>query len=72
MPVDKIMRKRMKRFSAKMGHKKKMVHFWDYAVNPLNPRSIFLFSGSVFVDNIIEKRVKDFHEIFRKYSWHSK
>ena len=35
-------------------------HFRDIVVNPLNPGSIFLFSGSVFVSNIIEKRVNDF------------
>ena len=35
-------------------------HFRDVTVNPLNPGSIYLFLGSVFVCNIMEKRVNGF------------
>ena len=31
-----------------------------YAVNPLNPGSLFLFPGMVFVSNVMEKRVSGF------------
>ena len=34
--------------------------FLDFAVNPLKPRSIFPFSGSVIVSSIMEKRVNGF------------
>ena len=39
-------------------------YFRDVTVNPLNPRSIFLFPGSVFVYNIMEKRVNGFSWFF--------
>ena len=35
----------------------------DVAFNPLDPGPIFLFSGFVFVSNIMEKRVNEF-------TWH--
>ena len=35
-------------------------HFRDVTVNPLNPGSIYLFPGSVFDCNIMEKRVNEF------------
>ena len=35
-------------------------HFRDVTVNPLNPWSIYLFPGSVFVCNITQKRVNGF------------
>ena len=43
-------------------------HFWDVAVNPLNPGSIYLFNGSVFVCNIMEKRVNGFSSNFYEMS----
>ena len=42
--------------------------FRDVAVNPLNPGSIHLFSGSVFVCNIMEKRVNGFSLNFYEMS----
>ena len=36
-----------------------MEHFQDVAMNPLNPGSIYLFSGSVFVCNIVEKEKRE-------------
>ena len=50
----------------KFGHETSdtLEHFRDLAVNPLNSISIFLFSGSVFVSNIMENGWTDFHEIF--------
>ena len=38
--------------------------FRNVTVNPLNPRSIFLFSGSLFVSIIMEKRVNVFSRNF--------
>ena len=35
-------------------------HFEGVAFNPLDPGSIFLFSGSVFDSDIMEKRVNGF------------
>ena len=43
-------------------------HFRDVAVNPLNPESIHQFSGSVFVCNIMEKRVNGFSWNFYEMS----
>ena len=40
--------------------RKDLKHFWDVAVNSLDARSIFLFSGSLFVSNIMEKRLNGF------------
>ena len=50
------------RFSDKDGldTRSNLEHFRDVAVNPLNPGSIYLFSGSSFVCNIMEKRVNGF------------
>ena len=51
------------KFSAKVEHET-MNHFRDDAINSLTPGSIFLFPGSVFVRNVMEKRVNGF-------SWNS-
>ena len=50
------------KFSEKDGHdtRNNLEHFRDVTVNPLNPGSIYLFPGYVFVCNIIEKRVNGF------------
>ena len=37
-----------------------MTHFRDVTINPLNPWLIYVFPGSVFVCNIMEKRVNGF------------
>ena len=50
-----------------MGQGKKVEQYEDVAVSPLNPGCHFRFSGSVFVSNILEKKVNgfswNFHEI---------
>ena len=45
------------KFSEKDGHdtESNLEHFRDVAVNPLNPESIYLFPGPVFVCNIMEQ-----------------
>ena len=50
------------KFSEKDGldTRSNLEHFWDVTFNPLNPGSIYLFPGSVFVCNIMEKRVNGF------------
>ena len=50
------------KFSAKGGHETRnnLRHNRDVTVNPLNSESIFLFPGSVFVSNIMEKRINGF------------
>ena len=54
------------KFSEKDGHdmRSNLEHIWNVTVNLLNPGWIYLFPGSVFVCNIMEK--KDFHEILMK------
>ena len=49
-------------FIEKDGHETRSnrEHFRDVAVNPLIPGSIYLFPGSVFVCNIMEKRMNGF------------
>ena len=49
-------------FSAKIQHEtgNNREHFRDVSIKPLNPGSIFLFPGFVFVSNIMEKRVNGF------------
>ena len=49
-------------FLGNIGHETKntLEHFRDLADNPLNPGSIFPFSGSVFVSNITGKRMNGF------------
>ena len=44
------------KFSATVGHETRNIleHFWDVAANPLNPGSVFLFSGFVIVGYIME------------------
>ena len=53
-------------FSEKAGHETRnnVEHFRDVAVNPLNPGSIFIFSGSVFLVILWKNGWTDFHEIF--------
>ena len=41
-------------------------NFWDVMVNPLNPGSIYVFPGSVFLCNIMEKWVNGFSWNFMK------
>ena len=50
------------KFSEKDGYDtgSNLEHFRDVTVKPLNPGSIYLFPGSVFVCNIMEKRVNRF------------
>ena len=50
------------KFSEKDGHdtRSNLEYFQDVAVNPLNPGLIYLFPGSVFVCNIMEKMVNGF------------
>ena len=40
--------------------RKNLKHFWDVAIKSLDPGSIFLFSGSLFVSNIMEIRLNGF------------
>ena len=45
----------------------------DVMINPLNPGSIYVYPGSVFVCYIRENGWTDFHEIFMKRrAWHTK
>ena len=50
------------KFLEKDGHDtgSNLEHSQDAAINPLNPGSIYLFPGSVFISNIMEKRVNGF------------
>ena len=52
------------KFSEKDGHDtgSNLENFWDVTVNPLNPGSIYLFPGPVFVCNIMGKRSWFFYE----------
>ena len=45
------------KFLGKVGHETRnnLKHLWDLASNTLSPGSIFLFSGSLFVSNEMEK-----------------
>ena len=54
------------KFSEKDGHAtgSNLDYFRDVTVNPLNSGSIYLFPGSMFVYNIMEKRVNGFSWIF--------
>ena len=60
MSASKITDKWMKKFSLNFlenfGHETRnnMEHVRDLVVNPSNPRLIFLFSGSAFINNISE------------------
>ena len=60
--AEKTVERFFMNFSEKDGHdrKRNLEHFRDVAVNPLNPGSIYLFRGSVFVCNIMEERVNGF------------
>ena len=55
--------------SGKVGHETRntLKHFRDLGVNPLNPGSILIISGSVFLSNIMGKWVNgfswNFHDI---------
>ena len=68
--VSNIAEKRMNGFLwfflGKVGHEARntLENFRDLAVNLLNPGSIFVFSGSVFLCNIMGNGWTDFHEIF--------
>ena len=72
--VSNITGKRVERmfvkFLAKDGYETKnnLEYFRNVAVNSLNPGSIFLFPGSVFVSNIIEKLVNGFSCNFHEMS----
>ena len=57
-------------FLGKVGHETKITleHFQDIDVSPLNLGSILLFSWSVFVYNIMEKRVNGFSWNFHDMS----
>ena len=62
------------KFSEKDGHDtgSNLEYFWDVTVIPLNPGSIYLFPGSVFVISW-KNGWTDFHEIFMKrQAWHNK
>ena len=58
------------KFSEKDGHdtRSNLEYLRDVTINPLNPGLIYLFSGSVFVYNIMEKRVNGFSRIFYEMS----
>ena len=58
------------KFLRKFGHetRKDLEHFGDVAVNSFDPGSIFLFSGSVFVSNIMEKQLNGFSWNFHDMS----
>ena len=66
IPISSIAEKKVERiftkFSEKDGHdtRSNLKHFRDVTVNPLNPGSIYLSPGSVFVYNIMEKRMNRF------------
>ena len=72
MSLSSITEKRFNGFSIfffeKDGHDtwNNLEHFRDVTVNPLNPGSIYIFPGSVFVCNIMEKRVSRFPWFFMK------
>ena len=51
-----------------LGTKSNLEHFQGVTVNPLNPGSIYLIPGSVFVCNIMEKRVNGFSWKFNETS----
>ena len=59
------MERPMNRFSSNSKNvrnetRKNLKHFWDVVVKSLDPGSIFLFSGSLFVSNIMEIRLNGF------------
>ena len=58
------------KFSEKDGldTRSNLEHFRDVAVNPVNPGSIYLCSGSVLVCIILEKRVNGFSLFFSEMS----
>ena len=58
------------KFSAKFAHgtRNKLEHFENVVGNPLNPISIFIFPGSVFVSNVMQKQVNGFLLNFHKMS----
>ena len=72
--VSNSTEKRMNGFSwfflGKVGHEARstLEHFRDLAVNPLNAGSILIFSGSVFVSNIMGKRLNGFSSNFHDMS----
>ena len=45
--------------------------FDDFSFNASDPWSTFLFSGTVFVSNIIEKTGKQIFKKFPGYDWHN-
>ena len=66
MLLSSIAETRVERISMKFSEQdgpdtgSNLEHFRDIMINPLNPGSIYLFPGSVFVCNIMEKRANGF------------
>ena len=66
-PLSSIAEKKVERIFMKFSEgdelhdtRSNLEYFQDATINPLNPESIYLLTGSVFVYNIMEKRVNGF------------